>query len=79
MRRDGPAAELDSALAQCRRKRIGPFAAAPPPADPLAARAARMKALGALARAGFGREVAEQALAMDPSEAAERLLALRQG
>ncbi|RAI57629.1 RecX family transcriptional regulator [Roseicella frigidaeris] len=73
------AAELDAALAQCRRRRIGPFAAAPAPADPQAARAARRKALAALARAGFGREVAEAALAMDPDEAEARLLALRQG
>jgi regulatory protein len=76
-----PAAEteLDAALAQCRRRRSGPFATAAPPEDPLAARAVRMKALAALARAGFGREVAEAALDMDPAEAAERLIALRNG
>ena len=36
-----PAAEteLDAALAQCRRRRIGPFATDAPPEDPLAARA----------------------------------------
>ncbi|NOG72637.1 RecX family transcriptional regulator [Roseicella sp. DB1501] len=72
-------AELDAALAQCRRRRIGPFAAAPAPEDPLAARAARLKALAALARAGFGREVAEAALGMDPDEAEARLIALRHG
>ena len=38
-----------------------------------------MKALAALARAGFGREVAEAALGMDPAEAEERLIALRHG
>ena len=73
------AAELDAALAQCRRRRIGPFASGEPPEDPQAARALRMKALAALARAGFGREVAEAALGMDPAEAEERLIALRQG
>ncbi|MCB4820300.1 RecX family transcriptional regulator [Roseicella aerolata] len=72
-------AELDAALAQCRRRRIGPFATQTPPGDPQAARAARLKSLAALARAGFGREVAEAALSMDPAEAEERLIALRQG
>jgi regulatory protein len=75
----GAETELDAALAQCRRRRIGPFAREAPPEDPLATRAARMKALAALARAGFGREVAEAALGMDPAEAEERLIALRQG
>ncbi|MFZ4407711.1 MAG: RecX family transcriptional regulator [Paracraurococcus sp.] len=72
-------AELDAALAQCRRRRIGPFATEDAPEDPLAARGARLKALAALARAGFGREVAEAALGMDPAEAEARLIALRQG
>ena len=66
-------AELDAALAQCRRRRIGPFAAEPMP------RELRLKALAALARAGFGREVAEAALDTAPEEAADRLLRLRQG
>ena len=39
----------------------------------------RLKALAALARAGFGREVAEAALDTAPEEAADRLLRLRQG
>ncbi len=68
-----PEEELDAALAQCRRRRIGPFARAP------MEREARLKALGALARAGFGREVAERALDMAPDEAEERLVRLRQG
>jgi regulatory protein len=68
-----PEEELDAALAQCRRRRIGPFARAP------TEREARLKALGALARAGFGREVAERALDMAPEEAEERLIRLRQG
>jgi len=68
-----PEEELDAALAQCRRRRIGPFARAP------MEREARLKALGALARAGFGRDVAEAALDMAPAEAEERLIQLRQG
>ncbi|MBL6454942.1 RecX family transcriptional regulator [Belnapia sp. T6] len=65
-------AEIDAALAQCRRRRIGPFAPEPMP------REARLKALAALARAGFGREVAETALDMPPEEAEDRLTRLRQ-
>lgn len=68
-----PEEELDAALAQCRRRRIGPFA--PGPME----REARLKAMGALARAGFGRDVAEAALDMEPAEAEERLMRLRQG
>lgn len=66
-------AELDAALAQCRRRRTGPFAR-----EPLSPEA-RLKALAALARAGFPRGVAEAALDMDPDEAEARLVALRQG
>ncbi len=66
-------AELDAALAQCRRRRTGPFAR-----EPLSPEA-RLKALAALARAGFPRGVAEAALDMDPEEAEARLVALRQG
>ncbi len=66
-------AELAAALAFCRRRRIGPFAAAEP--DP----AARQKALAALARGGFPRAVASAALAMDPDEAETRLVAARRG
>lgn len=66
-----PETELEAALALCRRRRIGPFGG-PPMEGP-----ARLKALAALARAGFGRAVAEAALGM-PAEAAEaRLLAFR--
>jgi regulatory protein len=65
--------ELAAALAQCRRRRIGPFA------REAADAAARLKALGALARAGFAREVAEAALDMPAEEAETRLIALRSG
>lgn len=70
---EGEEAELAAALAFCRRRRIGPFGAdlAPTPE-------ARLKALGALARAGFAREVASRALRMDPAEAEARLIAARQ-
>jgi regulatory protein len=63
-------AELDAALAFCRRRRIGPFATG---------ESDRMKALAALARAGFPREVAQEALEMDPDAAQDRLIAARQG
>ena len=68
---EGPEAELDAALALCRRRRCGPFARAPED------EAARLKALAALARAGFARGIAERALEMDPAEAEDRLLASR--
>lgn len=69
---DGEEAELAAALAFCRRRRIGPFAAGEATPE------ARLKALAALARAGFGREVAGRALRLDPDEAAARLIAARQ-
>ncbi len=69
---EGEEAELAAALAFCRRRRIGPFAAAEPGPE------ARLKALAALARAGFGRGVADRALRMDPAEAETRLIAARQ-
>jgi regulatory protein len=70
---EGEDAERDAAIAFCRRRRIGPFASAEPDLD------ARRKAMAALARAGFGRGVAEAALSMDRDEAETRLLASRQG
>ena len=70
---DGEEAELAAALAFCRRRRIGPFGTDPAPTPE-----ARLKALGALARAGFAREVASRALRMDPAEAEARLIAARQ-
>ncbi|MGG5889885.1 RecX family transcriptional regulator [Falsiroseomonas sp. HC035] len=68
---EGEEAELDAALALCRRRRVGPFAAGESPPE------LRLKALAALARAGFGRGIAERALEMDPEEAETRLLAFR--
>jgi regulatory protein len=67
-----PAAELLAALALARRRRIGPFRAAP-----LADADARRRELAVLARAGFPQAVARQALAMPRAEAEERLAADR--
>ncbi|UPG70856.1 RecX family transcriptional regulator [Roseomonas gilardii subsp. gilardii] len=73
---DSAADELDAALAHLRRRRQGPFA--PGASEEGAAdEAARLKALGALARAGFPRDVAERALDLSPEEATDRLLAAR--
>jgi regulatory protein len=65
--------EVVVALGHLRRRRAGPFAASPPSPE------ARLKAMGALARAGFPRDVAEAALDMDPATAEDRLLAARRG
>jgi regulatory protein len=70
---DGEDAELDAALALCRRRRIGPFARGEVSPE------VRLKALGALARAGFPQPVASRALRMAPDEAEARLIAARQG
>ena len=70
---DDAAAELAAALVLARKRRIGPYSAKAA-VDP---KAARQKALGVLARAGFGRDTAERALAMDQEEAEARIQALR--
>ena len=69
---EGEVVEIAAALAFCRRRRIGPFGPPEPPPE------ARLKALGALARAGFGRDVAGRALRMASEEAEARLIAARQ-
>jgi regulatory protein len=69
---DAEASELDAALHWCRRRRVGPFATGPA-AGKAGDAAARLKALASLARAGFPRRVAEAALDMAPSAAADRL------
>ncbi|MBX3224802.1 MAG: RecX family transcriptional regulator [Labilithrix sp.] len=63
--------ELAAALAFARKRRIGPFARDAADDD----RAARQKALAAMARAGFGWSTCERALGMDREEADERLAA----
>jgi regulatory protein len=69
---EGEAVEIAAALAFCRRRRIGPFGPPDPPPE------ARLKALAALARAGFARDVAGRALRMASEEAEARLIAARQ-
>jgi len=70
--------EVVAALAHLRRRRQGPFDRNPPD-EAEAARAARMKAMAALARAGFPRDVAEAALDLDPAEAETRIIESRRG
>jgi len=70
---EGEAAEVLAALGALRRRRAGPFAHGA--VDP----AARLRAMGALARAGFSRGIAETALDMPPEEAEALLQAARAG
>lgn len=77
--------ELSAALTAARKRRLGPFASLPrlrrdaPHAEGeetqeerrLRVMAERQKALGVFARSGFGRDIAEQVLDMDPEEAAQ--------
>lgn len=75
--------ELAAALTQARRRRIGPFGDPDGQCgdeagdDPLAEARVRNRALGALARAGFSRDVAERALSMDREEADRLILHLK--
>lgn len=64
-------AELAAACIAARRRRIGPYAAAPQDGE------ARRRALAALARAGFPRDVAEAVLALDADEAEARIARFR--
>jgi regulatory protein len=70
---DDVGTELAAALILTRRRRIGPFRAI----EPEDLMAVRRKELGMLARAGFARDTAEQALNMDAAEAERRIRALR--
>lgn len=69
-----PAAEqeLPAALAYARRRRLGPFREA-------GDAEVRLRDLGALARAGFSRDVAERALDMDAGQAEALVLKLKRG
>ncbi len=77
--------ELAAALVQARRRRIGPFAAVgtDEDADPDGLRPPdprrHDRALAALARAGFTRETAERALALDRDAADALIEALKRG
>jgi len=66
--------ELAAALGHLRRRRAGPFA----PTQPVPPEA-RLKAMGAMARGGFSRDLAERALDMEPDAATDYLLASRRG
>ena len=68
---EDPAAELASALAYARRRRIGPFRQPPDPEQ-------RLRDLGRLARAGFPQPVAEQALRLEVDDAEALVIAARQ-
>lgn len=64
--------ELPSALAYARRRRIGPFRTDPD-------EAAAKKDIGALARAGFSRDIAERVLAMPLDDGEALVAALKRG
>ncbi|WP_246396259.1 regulatory protein RecX [Gluconacetobacter tumulisoli] len=68
--------ELAAALVFARKRRVGPFGPAGDHDDD-GAFARRLRALEAMARAGFGRAVAEAALDMDPDEAEERIFRMK--
>ncbi len=68
-----PEDDFPAALMFLRRRRFGPFRAAP--ADP----AEQQRELAALARAGFMRDIAERALRTEPDEAERLLLQIKQG
>ncbi len=72
-----PEIELAACVAFTRRRRIGAFR--PADAEASEAQMAReAKALGMLARAGFGHEVATRALAMDADAAEDLIIRLKQ-
>jgi regulatory protein len=64
--------ELAAALVLARKRRIGPYRAAED-----ADAAVRMKEMGLLARAGFPRDIAEQALDTSQEDAESRIFELR--
>jgi len=74
---DDPARELAAALTVARRRRLGPFRAAPG-ADAVDRAEIERRELGVLARAGFSGEIARRALGVDRDQA-ERLVAALRG
>ncbi|GAC1478154.1 MAG: regulatory protein RecX [Acetobacteraceae bacterium] len=68
-----PGQELGAALAFARRRRLGPFRTGEVAED------GGQKELATMARAGFPRDVAERALAIEPDEAAAIVARLKQG
>lgn len=75
--------ELGAALVLARKRRLGPFGRdeMAPPSDDRDGEVSQMqrhqRSLAVFARAGFGRDVAERALAMDRMEAEDRVMALK--
>jgi len=67
--------ELGAALILARKRRLGPFRRKD--ADEASGPEQHQRALAVFARAGFGRDVAEQALSFDLSEAEDRVMALK--
>ena len=67
-----PRTELAAALVLARKRRIGPYRVAED-----ADAAVRMKETGVLARAGFSRDIAEQALQTSREDAEARIFELR--
>jgi regulatory protein len=67
---EGSRTELAAALALARRRRIGPFRPADKPHDPI-------REQGILARAGFSHDTVERALATEPDQAEDLVIALR--
>ena len=74
----GPEQDLPVALAYAKRRRLGPYGAEPAP-DDAAAPERHLRQLGALARAGFPRDVAERALRLSREEADAMVAALKRG
>jgi len=69
--------ELAAALVLARKRRLGPFSRDEGEMARSDAGEAHQRALAIFARAGFGRDVAEQALALDLTEAEDRVMALK--
>ena len=70
---DDPDTELAAALVLTRKRRIGPFRRCNQPDQ-----AGQRREMAMLARAGFPRQIVQQALAMDGDEAEARIAAFRQ-
>ncbi|GBQ36054.1 recombinase A [Komagataeibacter saccharivorans NRIC 0614] len=72
---EGRETELAAALVFVRKRRAGPFLR--PDADEDEAAQRYRRAMDAMARAGFARDTARQALDMDVSEAEDRIMRMR--
>ncbi len=72
-----PEAELAAALVLARKRRIGPYHAAEEGPAEEGAAVLRMKQMGMLARAGFSRDIAQQALDTSLADAEAMIFELR--